>query len=159
MSSPRLVRSRMRRIVNGDGAGDYSTASTAMVAVDGTDLVADLDRCQVDDVVRLRLLVHHSNTGANVLVVNFYSTNRTAYLDAGASASGVDGVWRVPSTTTPRSDLAEFDYTLVADDIVDGEIQIVPHYRTTAGTETIYNSAGEPLPQFTIENLGPQQEA
>lgn len=153
MAYPRYSRSRAFKFFDGDAAGDHTTTSTTMVAIDGTDYDLTLNECQVGDVVRLRFRGHVSNdSAANALTLNFYSVNNTAYV-----ATQADGVWEDSVDTTPRTVEVVHLYTLVAGDLSSGAAQFEVHWATAGGTARLDNAAGTPLPQFSVENLGPVQ--
>lgn len=165
MAYPRYTRSRAFKFVNGDGAGSYTTTNEAMTAVDSTDMSITLKECQVGDILRIRFRANVGNDGdIEGPVFNFYSVNRSAYLDAGASASGVDGVlvagYNLTGTFIEFIAVLDHFYEVQAGDLVDGSVEIEVHWRDvsgSSGTMTISNTSGAPLPQFSVENLGPAQ--
>lgn len=159
MAYPRFQSARGFKFVNGGGVGNYSTASSSMVAT-GAALDLTLGRCQVGDVVRLRLTATVGVNAEENTWFNFYSMNRSAYVDSGASANGVDGVAVTNEDAGAEVEwpaVVEFFYTLVAGDLDANQRCRFKVYWRSNGTVTMNNSSGGPIPQFSIENLGPQQ--
>lgn len=155
MAYPRYLRSETHKF-NNDTSGDVTLNSTSWAIAHASRFRLTLAECQEGDVLYASVNLSVESQATDLFfdfatVVSSAIENRFA-----GTTSGVASLYCATSAYQWKE--GGIGYTITADDIVGGSVEVALAYKTTSATNrTLRSSAGAYPVAFSVMNLGPAQ--